>query len=608
MFFATALLVAGLYAAFNVVTDPFGVFGDRIMNWWSYDMTNNPRVSKIAYLDRFHDNYDSYIIGSSATSSFPVEDLNSYMDASFFNMIMYGSDMLDVEQTARYLIENYTVKNLVVSIHAHDAMQYDLGNSRIVDIMHAKADGSSLMRFYSRYLFCHWRYGWTKYQLWRTDSYVQADHDCFQPLTGAYDKSRRDIEPIGAMADYLERPDYRVFKNYPKKTYNISCLDDCMASMQRIKDMCTDRGINLMVVCPPMYTDYLKFFKKDDLVLFAERLAEITDFWDFTNSSLSADPRYFYDETHFRNALGHMALAEAFGDRSVWRPDDLGLYVPRTWSGDVGGKTALRQKLMEYYADKTFDDNSYAAEVPILTYHETYAEQHEYGITTELFESHMKALSEAGYTSIGFDDLKNFVEKGWPLPEKPVIITFDDGYSCNFEEAGPVLEKYGFKATIFAIGVSAGKTTYKETGKAMNPHFSAEEAREMIEKGLFSVQSHTFDMHQVSGLDPEPIRKGVLQMEDETEAEYIKALREDTAAEKRVLKSMGSSFDVAAYPYGSSSLLSELIYAEEGSYSTVTTVQKTNVILKGLPQCLRQLSRYSCERTVTAEDLLKMIQ
>ena len=130
----------------------------------------------------------------------------------------------------------------------------------------------------------------------------------------------------------------------------------------------------------------------------------------------------------------------------------------------------------------------------------------------------------------------------------------------------------------------------------------------MIEKGLFSVQSHTFDMHQVSGLDPEPIRKGVLQMEDETEAEYINALREDTAAEKRVLKSMGSSFDITAYPYGSSSLLSELIYAEEGAYSTVTTVQKTNVILKGLPQSLRQLSRYSCERNVTAEDLLKMIQ
>ncbi len=617
MFIVTIIMMTLIYGCFNVVTDPFGVFGDWFMNWWSYDMTNNPRAAKIAYLDRFHDNYDSYIIGSSATSSFPVEDLNSYMNASFFNMIMYGSDMQDVEQTASYLINNYKVKNLVVSVHAHDAMQYDVNTGRITDLMHYKADGSSPVKFYATYLFADWHYGWNKIKLKLSDSYVQADHDCFLPATGAYDKSRRDIEPIGELLEYTSRPDYTVFNNYPKREYNIQCLDLCMGSVMRIKELCEANNVNLLVICPPMYSDYLKFFRKDDLVLFAESLANVTDFWDFTNSCLSADPRYFYDETHFRNALGHMALAEIFGDKSVWRPEGFGLHVAQ--QGSMNGienrgsamqtpkSGELHDQLLAFYSDKSLDDSEYSVSVPILTYHETYAEQHEYGITTELFESHMKALKEAGFTAVGFDDLRNYVEKGWPLPDKPVVITFDDGYSCNFEEAGPVLEKYGFKATIFAIGVSAGRTTYKDTGVAMNPHFGVQEAQEMIHSGLFSVQSHTFDMHQVSGLDPEPIRKGVLQMEGETEAEYIQALRNDCTQEKRLLRSMGTTFNVVAYPYGESSLLSELIYAEEGAWSTVTTVQKHNTLLKGLPQCLRKLSRYSCERDLSAEELLKLL-
>ena len=52
------------------------------------------------------------------------------------------------------------------------------------------------------------------------------------------------------------------------------------------------------------------------------------------------------------------------------------------------------------------------------------------------------------------------------------------------------------KATIFAIGVSIGKDTYKDTDHAMTPHFGAAEMQEMVDSGLISIQSHTYDMHQ----------------------------------------------------------------------------------------------------------------
>ena len=102
-------------------------------------MTLNPRAAKIAYLDRNHEKYDSYIIGCSSTSSYPVEQLNEYYDASFYNMIMYGADMLDVEQESRYIIENYECKNLIVNVYIDNAMHYDEEENPLTYSVHSKA-------------------------------------------------------------------------------------------------------------------------------------------------------------------------------------------------------------------------------------------------------------------------------------------------------------------------------------------------------------------------------------------------------------------------------------------------------------------------------------
>ena len=120
-FLATVLLLGAAVVGFNYWVDPFGVFSHKSLEWPSYEMTINPRTAKITYLKDHHQDYDSYILGCSSTSSFPVESLNSYLDASFYNMIMYGADMLDVEEQAFYLVENYEVKNLVVNVYLDNA-------------------------------------------------------------------------------------------------------------------------------------------------------------------------------------------------------------------------------------------------------------------------------------------------------------------------------------------------------------------------------------------------------------------------------------------------------------------------------------------------------
>lgn len=599
MFILTAVLICALYAGASAAVDPFGAFGDRFLKWYSYDMTNNPRVAKISYLEQSHGEYDSYIVGSSSTSSYPVEELNRYYGASFYNMIMYGADMLDVEQVCEYLIENYTVKNLIVNLFMTNGAFYDVGGGSLTQGMHALADGSSLLEFYARYAFIPPQYTAAKLRALREDSYLPEVFDVFNEKTGSYDKTRRDIEPIGGMDGYMQA--YPVFANYSPLTYELNQIENCADSLARIKELCEDRGINFTVFFAPMYAEQFYSFDESEVRQFFTRVAEVTPFWDFSVSSLSLDPRYFYDESHFRNAAGTMALARVFGNSDgVYVPEDFGYYV-------TAENAASR--LDEIY-DSRPAETVHSSKVPVIIYHHLSKDPEDgMDISPERFEEQIKALSDAGYAAVSFDELIAYVERGESLPEKPVCITFDDGYLSNYELAFPILEKYGMKATIFIIGCTVGETGYyKDTGYLITPHFSFDQAREMIESGLISIQSHTYDMHQSSEYEGPGARVSILRFESEAEDEYIDLLRSDCEVMSGLfISEFGYLPSVLAYPRGEADELSAAILKEMGYKATLSTREGVAELVQGLPQSLLCLPRICPYEITDGETLLNMI-
>lgn len=602
LFALSVFLLAAFLALFNWITDPFGAFGDRFFQWWSYDETNNPRVAKFSYLEQHHQEYDSYVIGCSSTSSFPVEDLNRRFDASFYNYIMYGADMKDVEQLSRYLVEHYEVKNLVVNVYLDNGLHYGQEEDPLTHGMPWRAAGTSAVEYWCRYLFASPAYGCEKLKKWRTDSALQAPHDVFDEKTGAYDKSSRDVERIGDMEEYLEA--YPVFADYPVKpgTGNtLPCTAQCMESVAAIRTLCREAGVNLVVVTAPVYYDYLLGFDRGAVEEFYTALAAVTPYWDFSVSSVSREPRYFYDGTHFRNAVGTMAVARMTGEEGVYLPEDFGVYVT---------EENVKEHLADFWTSPQPEPADYTAQVPILMYHHL-AQEGDGGdtMTPERFEEHIRALREAGYESVSFDRLRRYVTAGEPLPEKPVVLTFDDGYDSNRALAMPILEKYGMEATVFLIGVSIGKDTYKDTGEAMTPHFSLEEAAQMEASGVMDMGSHGFDLHEVAGRDPEPIRPGALPREGETEEEYLEFLEEDLQRMDRLFREgLGHPAQVMAYPYGYYDTLSEVTAARAGIYATLSIEPGVNTLIKGLPQCLRAMKRYNVTGAMTAGELLATLE
>ena len=88
--------------------------------------------------------------------------------------------------------------------------------------------------------------------------------------------------------------------------------------------------------------------------------------------------------------------------------------------------------------------------VPVLMYHHVSPTAGIITTTPRNFESQIAGLVSHGYRSLSADEFAGFLA-GQPVPEKSVMITFDDGYLDNWVYAHPVLKKYGMKASLFLI-------------------------------------------------------------------------------------------------------------------------------------------------------------
>lgn len=130
--------------------------------------------------------------------------------------------------------------------------------------------------------------------------------------------------------------------------------------------------------------------------------------------------------------------------------------------------------------------------IPILYYHEVVPEGQGYTyqkIEEEEFEQQLNYLKEHGYTAISFAE----VEAGNVNVEKPVIITFDDGFRTVYRYAYPLLKKYGMKATLFL--------SPKYIDENDGYYLSWDMVREMKAQGVAELASHTYSHIDVRAVD-----------------------------------------------------------------------------------------------------------
>jgi len=137
----------------------------------------------------------------------------------------------------------------------------------------------------------------------------------------------------------------------------------------------------------------------------------------------------------------------------------------------------------------TPDGVARTAQVPILMYHylsEPPANANrirlDLSVTPALFSAHLDRIGAEGYTTISLYDLTAHLAQGAPLPAKPLILTFDDGYRDNYANAFPLLVQRNMQATFFVI------TDFMD---AQRPEYLTwPMARRMLAAGM-AIESHS---------------------------------------------------------------------------------------------------------------------
>jgi len=137
-----------------------------------------------------------------------------------------------------------------------------------------------------------------------------------------------------------------------------------------------------------------------------------------------------------------------------------------------------------------------AARLPILMYHKV-SENHndKLTISAERLDGQLACLKRLGYQSVSFSDLREYERHGVPLPLKPVILTFDDGYLSVYDLARPLLQKHGFSATVFLPTKYIGGFNDWDGGteRLMNQ----EQIKSMSASGIhFGLHSHRHENYQ----------------------------------------------------------------------------------------------------------------
>ncbi len=242
--------------------------------------------------------------------------------------------------------------------------------------------------------------------------------------------------------------------------------------------------------------------------------------------------------------------------------------------------------------------------LPILMYHQVAAKKHaKYIVSVEQLESDFQAIVDAGYTPVFLHEVADWVNGKGTLPDKPIVITFDDGQYNNLYYVLPLAQKYGIKYVINPVTAYSEKSIRDhDTDNPRYSNLSWEAIKTAHDSGLVEFGNHTHDLHRTSP------RYGVGKKPHESPTAYAETLTTDIGHAQELLTACGiPTPTVFAYPFGKYQAETEQILLDMGFNVLLTCNEHVNQITQGDPTCLHALGRYNRSGNTTTAQMLKKI-
>lgn len=211
-----------------------------------------------------------------------------------------------------------------------------------------------------------------------------------------------------------------------------------------------------------------------------------------------------------------------------------------------------------------------------------------YTVTPAVLEEDLKYIKDKGYTTVTIAALISYVYDDKPLPEKPIVLTFDDGHYNNYGYLFPLLEKYDMKAVISIVGSYTDKFTETDEANLNYSYLRWKDIKELMDTGRIEFQNHTYNLHSNTGK-----RIGTKKIKGETDEHYKNILKDDILKlQQEFEENTNYTPQCFTYPFGGISNASLDIIKELGFKASLSCEQGINKLTKN-PNSLYLLKRYN---------------
>lgn len=244
-------------------------------------------------------------------------------------------------------------------------------------------------------------------------------------------------------------------------------------------------------------------------------------------------------------------------------------------------------------------------EVPIIMYHHVLKEekrQGKYVISPSEFESDIKFLKSKGYNTILIKDLINYVYDEIPLPENPIVITFDDGHESSYAYIYPILQKYNSKMVLSVVGEYSEEFSKTDESNISYSYVKWKQIKEMNDLGLVEIANHTYSLHSQGE------RMGIGKTKGEDTESYKKLIFNDISKLNSKLNEINNEKPVTfTYPFGRAPKDSYDVIKNIGFKASLSCEEGINKIIFNNPECLYMLKRYNRPHGISTEDFFGKI-
>lgn len=246
--------------------------------------------------------------------------------------------------------------------------------------------------------------------------------------------------------------------------------------------------------------------------------------------------------------------------------------------------------------------NSATAKIrlPILMYHNIIPSSHgtKYEVTVDDLRKDFTAIKESGFTVVSADSVIAYAMGARiAMPDKPIMLTFDDGFYNYNKFLAPMLNEFGYSAT---VGVVGDFTKFNKNTDA-TPNYTYvdyDDMKALSECGI-TIANHSASMHYLSNG-----KKGVMPTYGENSVTYRERFKTDTLKMHENLSKIGIKPNVYVYPYGLFNKVSEEVLKELEYSMTLTCTEKVNTVTAGDRECVRLLGRFNRDGRKPIQPLL----